>query len=70
MAVFAIEHNQEYSNLLQRLEACVNENNIKLKGKEKEMDKKLDRIEFAFHKLLGQKQFVNSDYFKLKLQEQ
>ena len=68
MAVFAIEHDQEYLTLLQKLEACVNENNTKLKGQEMEMEKKLDRIEYAFHKLLGQKQFANSDYFKLKLQ--
>ncbi|WP_339736595.1 hypothetical protein [uncultured Sunxiuqinia sp.] len=68
MSVFAIEHDDEYALLVERLESSVNKNAKKLKGKEKTIEKNLDQVELALHELFGNKQFDKTSFLKLKLQ--
>lgn len=70
MSVFAIKHDDEYSLLVEKLESSVNQNTKKLKGKEKAIEKKLDKVELALHELFGNKQFDKSSFLKLKLQNE
>lgn len=69
MSVFAIKQDQEYTKLIQRLESHVNDNNKIGNGKEREIERSIDEVEYALHELFGNKQFDKSTYLKLKLQK-
>jgi len=69
MNVFAIQQNEEYSKLIQKLESQVNDNNKKLKGMGKEIERKIDEAEYALHELFGNKNFDKGTYLKLRLQK-
>jgi len=70
MNVFAIKHDEQYSLLVEKLESSVSQNAKKLKGKEKTIEKNLDKVELALHELFGNKQFDKTSYLKLKLQNE
>lgn len=69
MSVFAIEQNEDYSRLVDQLKKHVSVNNKAVKGKEKEIERMIDEVDYALHELIGNKQFDKSTYLKLKLQK-